>query len=117
MKTSFEFSDNVLGVILENKFDSENLQRIQKMLQEKIERFEKIRVYLEDRNSNGITLKAVFRDLAFEMKNKKSLQKIAVVTDAKFFQVVTEMKEILVDTEVETFDRENRIKAMNWVME
>jgi hypothetical protein len=117
MKTSFEFSDNVLGIILEHKMDNENLQQIQQMLQEKIQRYNQIRVYLEDRNSDGITLKAVIKDLLFEIKQKESLQKIAVVTDAKWFKLVSEIKEFLVDAEVESFGRQERMRAMNWVME
>lgn len=117
MKTSFEFSDNVLGIILEQKLDSEHLQQIQKMLQDKIDEFNQISVYLEDRNNDGITLMAVLKDLAFEMSHRRSLQKIAVVTDAKFFKMVTDMKEKLVGAEVESFDSEERMRAMNWVMQ
>lgn len=117
MNTSFEFSDNVLGIIFENKMDEEDLKQIRDMLREKIERYPQISVYLEDRNSNGITLKAFFKDLVFEMKYKRSLHKIAVVTDAKWFKFVTGLKEKLVDAQVESFDKEERMKAMNWVMQ
>ncbi|MHA6279482.1 SpoIIAA family protein [Salinimicrobium sp. CAU 1759] len=117
MKTSFEFSDNVLGIILEHKMDHYNLKQIQQMLQEKIEKYNEINVYVEDRNNDGITLKAVFKDLLFEMKQKDSLRKIAVVTDAKLFQLFTEVKKMLVDAQVESFEKEERMKAMNWVME
>ena len=117
MKTSFEFSDKVLGIILEQKMDSENLKQIQKMLQERTEKYGEISVYLEDKYNDGITLKAVLKDLAFEVNKKESLQKIAVVTNAKFFKLVAEMKEKLVGAEVESFDSEDRMTAMNWVME
>lgn len=117
MKTTFEFSDNVLGIILETRMDTESLKRIQNMLQEKIERHKEVRVYLEDRNNDGITLTAALKDLAFEMSRKTALKKIAVVTDARFLKLVSEIKEQLIDTEVEVFDRENRMRAMNWVME
>lgn len=117
MKTTFEFSDNVVGIILEQKMDHDRLKQIQQMLQEKIEKYNKINVYLEDRHDDGITLKAVFKDLLFEMQQKNSLHKIAVVTDAKFFKLFTEVKKILVDAQVESFDKEERMKAMNWVMQ
>lgn len=97
--------------------DSDHLRRIQKMLQEKIRKHDQISIYLEDRNSDGISLTAVLKDLVFEMKRQRSFQKIAVVTDARFFKLVTDLKEKLVATEVESFDSEDRLKAMNWVME
>ena len=117
MKTSFEFSGDVVGIILEQKMNTENLEQIQKMLQEKIQKYNQISVYLEDRNSDGITLQAIFKDLVFEMKQKESLQKIAVVSDAKLFKFVTVVKEKLVGAEVESFSKEERLRAMNWVME
>ena len=117
MKTTFEFSDNVLGIILEQKMTSENLKQIQKMLQEMIDRHSEVRIYLEDKNNDGISLPAALKDLTYEMSRKRALKKIAVVTDAKFFKLVTEVKEKLLDTEVESFGKENRMQAMNWVME
>ncbi|MGB7786713.1 MAG: STAS/SEC14 domain-containing protein [Salinimicrobium sp.] len=117
MKTSFEFSDNILGVILEKKIDSENIEDIQKMLEEKINRYKRVSIYLEDRHNDGITLMAVLKDLTFEVSRKGAFQKIAVVTDAKFFKLMTELKEKLVAAEVESFDREDRMRAMNWVMQ
>lgn len=117
MKTTFEFSDNVLGIILEQRMDTEHLKQIQQMLQEKIDKHNEVRVYLEDKNNDGITLTAALKDLAFEMSRKTALKKIAVVTDARFFKLVSEIKEQLLDTEVESFGKENRMTAMNWVME
>ena len=117
MNTSFEFSNNVLGIIFENKMDEEDLKQIHDMLRKKIEKYTQISIYLEDRNSNGISLKAFFNDLVFEMTYKQSLYKIAVVTDAKRFKFFTGLKEKLVDAQVESFDKEERMKAMNWVMQ
>lgn len=117
METSFEFSDNVLGIILEDKMDNDYLKQIHSRLREKFEKNHLISVYLEDRNTNGITLQAVVKDLAFEMNHKRSLQKIAIVSDSKFFKFVAELKEKLIDVHVESFDKEERMKAMNWVMQ
>lgn len=117
MEITFEFSDNVLGIILEQKIDTENLKKIQRKLQEKIDKYNEIRVYLEDKNNDGITLKAALKDLSYEMSRKTAIKKIAVVTDARLFKLVSEIKEQLLDTKVEVFDKENRMRAMSWVME
>lgn len=39
MNTSFELSDNVIGVVLEEKMDREKLREIQKMVKDRLEKY------------------------------------------------------------------------------
>lgn len=117
MNTSFELSDNVIGVVLEEKMDKEILRDIQSMVKDRMEKHEWVSLYLEDRYGKGTTLKAFLEDLFYELSNSEPLLKIAVITEKKRFKLLTGLKNILLSSNVQTFDRKERTKAMNWLME
>ena len=117
MKASFEFSDRVIGIVLEEKMDEHVLKKIQEIVEQRLEDYSEVSLYLEDRYSNGLTLKAFLKDLWYELSNTEPLFKVAVVTDKKRFQIITALKDKLLFTNVQYFERHERVAAMNWVME
>ncbi len=117
METTFELSDNVIGVVLEEKMDKERLRDIQSIVKERIEKYNWVSLYLEDRYGKGITLKAFLNDLLYELSNSEPLLKIAVVTSKKRFHFLTGIKDTLLTSNVQSFERKERTKAMNWLME
>lgn len=117
MDVTFELSDQVIGIILKEEVDSSKIKEIKSLIEERLNVRKNIHLYLEDRLGNGMTLKAFFKDLVFEMKGPDPFSKIAVVTDSKWFQFLAELKEKLVTANVQAFESKDRIEAMNWVME
>lgn len=117
MVTSFEFSDNVVGILLEEKLDADSLEEIQKDLKKRIKNHKDISLFLEDKNREGISLQAFLKELLFEFSHPEAFRKIAIVTDNKVFKILTEIKNVFVKTKVEVFGGKERIKAMNWMME
>lgn len=117
MEVTFEFSENVVGIVLEEEINSDKLKEIKELVGERVDKHSGVNLYLEDRYNNGITLKAVLKDLAFELTNCEPFLKIAVVTDKKLFRVVAEIKDILLNIKVQPFELKDRVKAMNWVIE
>ncbi len=117
MNTSFELSDNVIGVVLEDKMDKDKLQEIQKMVKDRLEKHSWVSLYLEDRYNKGTTLKAFLKDILYELSNSEPLLKIAVVTDKKRFKILTGIKDSFLTSNVQSFDKKQRTKAMNWLME
>jgi hypothetical protein len=117
METSFELSNNVVGVIFEEKLDNEKLKEIRKLVEERIEQYTWVSLYLEDRFNQGATLKAILEDLFYECSKTEPLLKVAVVTDKKRFRLVARVKDILLASNVQSFDRKDRTQAINWLME
>lgn len=116
MKTSFEFSDKVIGIVLEEKLDEETLAKIHELVEQRLEKYSEVSLYLEDRYGSGVTLKAFLKDLWYELSNTEPLFKVAVVTDKERFKLVAVLKDKLLSTNVQYFDRQERMAAMNWVM-
>lgn len=117
MEVTFELSDQVVGIVLNEKVDVAKLQEIRKIIRDRIKKYSKVNLYLEDRFDNGITLKAFLKDFFQEVTQPDRVSKIAVVTDSKWFQIVTDFKDSFLLTKVQSFDKKDSMKAMNWVME
>lgn len=117
MITSFEFSDNVVGILLEKKLDADTLEEIKEDLEMRIEKHQEISLFLEDKCRDGISLQAFFKELLFESSNQEAFCKIAIVTDNTRFKILTEIKNFFVKTQVQVFNGKEKIKALNWVME
>lgn len=117
MITSFEFSENVVGILLEQKLDADTLEEIKEELESRIEKHQEISLFLEDKCRDGISLQAFFRELLFEFSNQEAFCKIAIVTDNKWFKMLTEIKNFFVKNQVQVFSGKDRIKALNWIVE
>lgn len=97
--------------------DKEKLREIQRMVKERLEKYSWVSLYLEDRYDKGTTLKAFLDDITHELSNSEPLLKIAVVTDKKRFKFLSGIKDSFLKSNVQSFDKKERTKAMNWLME
>ena len=117
MEASFQFSENVIGILLEEKLDQPKLLQIKEIIRERLDQFPGVRLYLEDKNNCGVDLSALLKDLMDETLKPQPLQKLAVVTDRKMTTAGAALKDIIVDCQVQSFPRKDRLKALNWVTE
>lgn len=113
--TTFELSDEVVGVIFKSQITDGELKKLRGILNDKIKKFGKVNVYIEDQFGDAISLKALIKDLIFEFTNTTKIMKIGLVTDAKWFRKTAEVKSFLTGTTVETFRMKNRLEAINWI--
>ena len=117
MQTSFEFSGNVIGIVLEKRLDQARLLKIKEKVRERLSQFPGVRLYLEDKNNCGVDLSALLKDLMDETLRPQPLEKLAVVTDKKIPTAGAALKDLIVDCQVQTFSRKERLEALNWVTE
>lgn len=115
METTFELSDKVVGVIYKSQIKENEVERLQNLLNEKINKYGEVRVFIEDQFGDAISLKALVKDLVFEFTNNTEIKKIGLVTDAKWFRKTAEVKSFFTGTNVETFRLENRLDAIQWI--
>ena len=117
MEKSFEFSENVVGFMVNQEIDQEKIEEILSALKERVKKVTPICLYLEDESDEGISLAAFFKALSFHFSHSKDLEKIAIVTDNQKLQTSMEMKDALVPADIKCFGKEKRLEAMNWVMQ
>lgn len=118
MESFFEFGENVIGLVVNEKIDADKIEEIQEIIDQKMKmNSERVSIYLEDKNKDGISIRALLKHIAYHLDQPEALQKVAVVTDSKWFEIVMEMKDLFTKSELLTFSTEQRIEAMNWIVE
>ncbi|MDC7994322.1 STAS/SEC14 domain-containing protein [Altibacter sp. HG106] len=117
MISSFSFSDNTVGFLIEGKFTSEQGDKLQRLIVNKLETFPKINLYLEDAYIDGFSLQAVFDNVLFKFNHAKSFHKIALVTNRNWIHLCGKIDDFIMEGEVRSFPTEQRLKAMSWIAE
>ncbi len=117
MEKSFEFADNVVGFMVNKEIDQKKLEEILSQIKDRVEIVSPICLYVEDQSDEGISIGGFLKAIEFHFSHSKDLDKVAIVSDDKLFQKAMKMKDLLVPAKVKVFERKERLKAMNWVME
>ncbi|HEY9184496.1 MAG TPA: STAS/SEC14 domain-containing protein [Salegentibacter sp.] len=116
MEETFAFANNVVGFIVNEEIDKNKMEDILAAIKDRLEVVSPICLYLEDTSDEGISIPAFLKTLEFHFSHPQDFEKIAVVTNDKLFKKSMELKNHLVLAKVKTFERKDRLNAMNWVI-
>lgn len=117
MVSTFEFSEDTVGIMIKSEIDEAVFQEMKKIIQEKIREFGKINLFVEIKDGQHIHLVPLMKHLKFQIGNDKHLKKIAVVTNKEWLKNVLIVKDLIMDAEVEAFSTCDRINAISWIAE
>ena len=115
MLSTFTLADNIIGFIIDGPYDEYAADKIQQEVNRKLEVYEKVNFYLEDNIKSDISLKAVMKTLAFKMKTTNKFQKVAVVTDRKWIQIIAYIEKVFLNAEIRIFPTQQRMEAIQWI--
>lgn len=115
MLSTFNLADNIIGFIIDGPYDDNAVEKIQKEVQEKLEVFERVSLYIEDTSNADISLKAVIKSIPFKIKRGNRLDKMAVVTDRKWLQFVSTLEKLFFNAELRVFTTDQRLEAIQWI--
>ncbi|HPE84030.1 MAG TPA: STAS/SEC14 domain-containing protein [Aequorivita sp.] len=116
MLSSFTLADNIIGFIVDGPYDDLAVERIQKQVKEKLETFDNLNLYIEDTVNADISLKAVVKSIPFKLKTGNRFEKVAVVTDRKWLQVVSNLERLFFSSaEIRIFSSQQRLEAIQWI--
>lgn len=117
MVSTFEFADNIVGIMIKSDLDLDAIEEVHNEISKRILEHKKINLYVEIESGATFSLPAVLKDLTFKFKNSNKFKKIAVVTDMNWLQNLMEIKDLLMDAEIQSFNVENRLNAISWIAE
>ncbi len=117
MFTTFSFSKDTVGFLLEGEISKKEIQKLNIVIEEKLVIFDKINLYLEDANVKSFTLPAVLDQIAFKFNHRHNFSKIALVSDRKWVHWCAAMETTFVSGQVRSFESENRLEAIAWIAE
>ncbi|MCH4824433.1 STAS/SEC14 domain-containing protein [Gramella lutea] len=115
MLAKFDIAGHVIGLIIDRDLTDEMVDRVILEIQEKLEIYKSLNVYVELEKDRQITLKALFKGIKYKYSNSDHFGKIAIVSDSKWFQGAVNVSDILLDVEVRTFDLKDRLEAIQWI--
>lgn len=115
MLSTFTLADNIIGFIVDGSYDEIAVEKIQSEVNEKLEIYEKVNLYLEDTINADISFKAILKSLPFKIKTGNRFGKVAVVTDRKWLQVLSYLEKIFFNAEIRIFSGQNRLEAIQWI--
>lgn len=109
-------SDNVIGVRVEGAVGRADFDAIAKRVEEKLERYPKLRIYIEMPAFVGMTPLAFFEDLKLAMKHWNRFEREAIVTDEKWIQQMTwGAAKLFGGIEIKVFSAAERVAARKWI--
>lgn len=117
MVSTFEFADNIVGIMVNSNIDSEVVQKVHDEISKRLIDHKKINLYVEIDPGVSISLPAIIKDLTFKFNNSNKFSKIAVVTNMNWLQNIMEIKDLLMNAEIQCFNVENRLDAIQWITE
>lgn len=117
MISSFEFSEHVVGLIVDADLDEATTQELNDQIKKKLEDYGKINLFVELKKNKSISLMATIKSLSFKMKHAQSFKKIALVAEVGWFKNLMEINDLFLDAEIATFSNDDRLKAIHWISE
>lgn len=110
-------ADNVIGMRIDGRIVAEDMDRIAAMVEEKLTRFDKLRVYVEVPSFEGISIEGFFKDLQLGLRHWHRFEKEAVVSDEQWMHKLAPLGGHLVSgLEVKVFASNESVAAKAWVV-
>lgn len=117
MISTFELSDNVVGLIIDENVESQGLEEIHKIILEKIDKFGKINIFCELSEGKNVAFQCVLDELKFKYDNSQNINKFAIVTNISWLRATMGMNDFIVHTDIRSFEIKDRMKAIQWISE
>ncbi|MGB8705162.1 MAG: STAS/SEC14 domain-containing protein [Gillisia sp.] len=116
MVSSFDFASNVIGILVKEDVDSDSIEEIHELIGDRIQLHDQINLFVDIDAGQKITIPAMLKDMLFKFENAGHFKKIAMVCDEFWIQGAMEFKNLVMNAEVKTFSHDERLEAMNWIM-
>lgn len=108
-------NSNVVYTISSGTLEKNDYDKLLPLVEDKIERFGKIRWYFEMNHFTGWKPDTFLRDLQFDIKHAKHFEKVAMVGETKWQEWITDIMKPFTSGTVKYFNLSEREKAKRWI--
>lgn len=115
MLSSFTFSENTIGFLIDGKFTTKTSDALKQQILEKLKHFDKINLYLEDTGIEQFSLLAVIKEILFKINNGSRFNKIALVSNRKWIHLCGGIENLFLEAKIKNFESKDRLKAISWI--
>jgi hypothetical protein len=111
-----ETKDDLIAVRVTGKARQEDNNKILPLLEQAINQYGKIRMFVEIENLEGVEWKSILSGLRFDIKHINDFRKVAVVGDTEWEKWITNFAKPLTSADIRYFDSLHREEAMMWIL-
>jgi len=115
MVSSFQLANHVVGVMIDQNITEEFLEEIHNIVLSKIEEFGHINFFCEVLEGNHIPFMSLMEELKFKYDNSQYIHKVAVVTNQSWLRSVMNITDLVIQSEIKTYELSERLDAITWV--
>ena len=109
-------NQNIVGFNIDGKIESTDIEKVTNLVEEKLKSQTKLRVYVEVKNLQGISLEAFWEDLKFALRHLKDFEKKAVVCEESWMsKLAAASNKIFLNIEVKCFSFSEKDQALEWI--
>ena len=114
--TKLDLSEgNALGLRLQGKLTADDYDQFLPEIERVLEKHDKVRLLIELKGVKGITPKALWKDLKFDIRHFRDIERLAVVGEEKWDEVLTTLSKPFVGGEVKHFQPSELRSAWSWI--
>jgi hypothetical protein len=106
---------DLIALVAEGKIDKADYEKVWPLVEQKVKEHGKIRVYLEARDIDFITLRALYEEVKMDVKYFRDFSKAAVVGDKAWKQMATFAFKLVTSGDARYFEFDERQQAWEWV--
>jgi hypothetical protein len=108
--------DHIIGLEIDGWIDAEDIQRVVDLIEPRLDKGKKLRVYAEITNWSGMSLGAFVKDLKFSLKHIKDFDKEAIVSDKRWLEALAALgNRLFSGIEVKHFTLNEKDQALEWI--
>lgn len=108
--------DRIVGFKINGRIEAEDIERVVKSIENRLEQGEKLRIYAEIDNWSGMSLEAFIQDLKFSLQHFNDFEKEAIVSDSRWLESLAALGNTLFSSiEVKHFIFAERERALKWI--
>lgn len=108
--------DRIIGLIIDGKIEVEDIDRVVKSIEHRLEKEEKLRIYAEVNNWAGMSLEAFVKDFKFSLQHFQDFEKEAIVSDRRWLESLAGVgNKLFSSIEVKHFTFADKEQALEWI--
>lgn len=108
--------DRIIGLEIDGWVDAEDIDRVVKLVEPRLDAGEKLRIYAEVNSWYGMSLGAFIKDIKFGLQHLNDFEKEAIVSDKRWLEALAALGNTLFSgIEVKHFAPDEKDKALKWL--
>lgn len=110
--------DNVVGFRIDGKISADDISRITDLIEARLKRHQKLRVYAEVERFSGMSVEAFLKDVTFSLRHLRDFEREAIVSDTAWLRTLAGIGgRMFPGIEVRHFSKSEKDEALEWIID